>query len=76
MPLPSAGRISPPACRILLKGDWAKAHALVEHWITTLRTGNVAIHLPWAFAASAWALAQLGETDEALERAEEAEALA
>ncbi|MGA7786668.1 MAG: hypothetical protein WCA56_00745, partial [Xanthobacteraceae bacterium] len=59
----------------LLKGDWAKARALVEHWIATLRTGNVAIHLPWAFAASAWALAQLGETDEALERAEEAEAL-
>ncbi len=52
----------------LLKGDWVKARALVEHWIATLRTGNVAIHLPWAFAASAWALAQIGETDEALER--------
>jgi len=59
----------------LLKGDWAKARALVEHWITTIRTGNVALHLPWAVAASAWALAQLGETDQALERVHEAEEL-
>ena len=52
----------------LIKGDWAQAHTLVEHWITTLRTGNVAIQLPWAVAASAWVLAQIGETDEALNR--------
>jgi hypothetical protein len=59
----------------LLKGDWAKARTLAEHWIVTLRTGNVAIHLPWAVAASAWALAQLGEVDQALERVNEAEEL-
>ncbi len=59
----------------LIKGDWAQAHTLVEHWITTLRTGNVAIQLPWAVAASAWVLAQIGETDEALNRVQEAERL-
>jgi class 3 adenylate cyclase/tetratricopeptide (TPR) repeat protein len=59
----------------LLKGDWIKARALVEHWIATLRTGNVAIHMPWAVAASAWALAQIGETEQALERVHEAEEL-
>src|SRR5579862_1777526 len=59
----------------LLKGDWAKARELVAHWIATIRTGNVAIHLPWAVAASAWALAQIGDTDLALERIQEAEEL-
>ena len=59
----------------LLKGDWSRARALVEHWIATIRTGNVALHLPWAVAASAWALAQIGETDQALERVHEAEEL-
>ncbi len=59
----------------LLKGDWLKARTLVEHWIVTVRSGNVALHLPWAVAASAWALAQIGETDEALERVHEAEEL-
>ena len=59
----------------LLKGDWAKARSLVEFWLANLRTGNVAIHLPWAVAASAWALAQIGETNEALDRIREAEQL-
>jgi len=59
----------------LLKGDWLTARTLVEHWIATLRTGNVAIHLPWAVASSAWALAQLGDADRALERVHEAEEL-
>jgi len=59
----------------LLRGDWAKAATMVEHWIAMLRTGNVAIHLPWAVAASAWTLAQLGETDQALQRVQEAEEL-
>lgn len=59
----------------LLKGDWTKAHTLVEHWIATSRTGNVTLHLPWAVAASAWALAQLGDADQALERVQEAEGL-
>ena len=59
----------------LLKGDWAKARSLVEHWITMLRTGNVAVLLPWAVAASAWALAQIGEASEALSRVREGEQL-
>ena len=59
----------------LHKGDWEKARSMVEHWLTMLRTGNVAIHLPWAVAASAWALAQIGETSEALDRVREAEQL-
>ena len=37
------------------------------------RTGNVALHLPLAVASSAWALAQLGEASEALNRLPEGE---
>ena len=59
----------------LHKGDWAKARSLIEHWITMLRTGNVAVHLPWAVASSAWALAQIGEASEALNRIREGEQL-
>ena len=59
----------------LLKGDWAKARSLIEHWIAVLRTGNVALQLPWAVASSAWALAQLGEASEALNRLREGEQL-
>jgi class 3 adenylate cyclase/tetratricopeptide (TPR) repeat protein len=59
----------------LLKGDWAKARLQVEHWIAMLRSGNVAIHLPWAAASSAWALAQIGEAGEALNWVREAEQL-
>ncbi len=59
----------------LLKGDWVKALSRVEHWITMIRTGNAGIHLPWAIASSAWALAQIGEKSEALHRVTEAEHL-
>jgi tetratricopeptide (TPR) repeat protein len=59
----------------LLKGDWAKAVVRVEQWIAMLRTGNVAIQLPWAIACSAWALAQIGEASEALNRVREGEQL-
>jgi class 3 adenylate cyclase/tetratricopeptide (TPR) repeat protein len=59
----------------LLKGDWAKARPLIEQWIAVVRTGNVVIHLPNAVAASAWALAQLGEASEALTRLREGEQL-
>jgi tetratricopeptide (TPR) repeat protein len=61
-------------CR-LLKGDWAKARSLIDHWIAMLRTANVAIQLPWAVASSAWVLAQFGEASEALSQAREAEQL-
>lgn len=58
-----------------LKGDWVKARSRVGHWITMIRTGNAGIHLPWAVAASAWAMAQIGETGEAQECIAEAEPL-
>jgi hypothetical protein len=40
-----------------------------------VRTGNVVLHLPFALAASAWVLAQLGEVGEALNRLREGEQL-
>ncbi|MBI3456050.1 MAG: AAA family ATPase [Candidatus Rokubacteria bacterium] len=59
----------------LLKGDWPKARSRFEHGIAVVRTGNVAILLPAAVAASAWVLAQLGEASEALKRLREGEQL-
>src|SRR5262249_47643593 len=55
----------------LRKGDWAKARPLFEHAIAVARTGNVVLMLPQAVAASAWALAQLGEVREASNRLQE-----
>src|SRR5205823_13395350 len=59
----------------LLKGEWAQARSRIEDWIAVLRTGNVAIQLPWAVACSAWALAQTSEVSAALNRIPEAERL-
>jgi class 3 adenylate cyclase/tetratricopeptide (TPR) repeat protein len=59
----------------VLKGDWPKAQSSVEYGMAMLRTGNVADLLPWAVAASAWVLAQLGEISEALNRVGEAKTL-
>jgi tetratricopeptide (TPR) repeat protein len=59
----------------LHRGDWAKAHALIEDWVGVLRTGNVALWLPLAVSFSAWTLAQLGATSEALSRVREGEQL-
>ena len=59
----------------LLKGDWAEARSLIEHWLGMLRIGNVAIQLPWAVAASAWTLAQIGEAGEAWTQVQESEQL-
>ena len=59
----------------LLKGDWAKALSLVEHWLAMLRSGNVAVHLPWAVASSAWAMAETGDAGDTPDRIQEAEAL-
>jgi tetratricopeptide (TPR) repeat protein len=58
-----------------LKGDWAKARSLIEHGIAVFRTANVVFQLPLAVASSAWALAQLGEASEALNRIREGEQL-
>jgi tetratricopeptide (TPR) repeat protein len=59
----------------LLKGDWAKARSLLEPGIAALRAGNVVLLLPRMVASSAWALAQLGEASEALNRLREGEQL-
>jgi len=59
----------------LIRGDWTGAHALLEHANAVLRTGNVLLPLPTGLAAAAWALAQLGEEGDALERVREAEQL-
>jgi len=59
----------------ILHGDWAKARSLIEHEIAVTRTGNVVLLLAWAVASSAWILAQLGETSEALNRLQEGEQL-
>jgi class 3 adenylate cyclase/tetratricopeptide (TPR) repeat protein len=59
----------------LFKGEWAKAHLLVEQWINVRRSLDVAVLLPWAVSLSAWALAQVGEVSEALSRVREAEPL-
>jgi hypothetical protein len=58
----------------LLRGDWGRARPLIEHAIAVLRAGNVAIPLSASVAASAWVLAQVGETSEALSRLREGEA--
>jgi tetratricopeptide (TPR) repeat protein len=52
----------------LTRGEWAQARKLSEHGFTVFKSGNVAIQLPSALAASAWASAQLGETHVALEQ--------
>ena len=54
----------------LLRGDWARARAPIEQWVSVSRAGNIAITLPSALAASAWVLAELGEAGEALARLE------
>ncbi|WP_342736298.1 adenylate/guanylate cyclase domain-containing protein [Bradyrhizobium sp. B117] len=59
----------------LYKGDWAAARLLVERWLTSPGPLDVAVLLPWAVASSAWALAEVGETSEALRRVREAEQL-
>jgi tetratricopeptide (TPR) repeat protein len=57
----------------LLKGDWAKARALIERWVGLVRSGNLALQRPTAIASSAWVLAQAGEASEALKSVEEGE---
>jgi class 3 adenylate cyclase/tetratricopeptide (TPR) repeat protein len=59
----------------LLKGDWAKARSLIEDGIAVARRGDVVLHLFRAVGSSAWALAELGEASEALNRLQEGEQL-
>jgi tetratricopeptide (TPR) repeat protein len=65
-----------PSRLYLVKGDWAKAHSLIEHGIAVLRTGSPMLNLPTALAWSAWMLAQVDEPSAALARLREGEQLA
>jgi DNA-binding SARP family transcriptional activator len=57
----------------LAKGEWAKAHGLIERQITALRTANIVGDLPMALAYSARTLVSLGDASEALSRLRECE---
>jgi tetratricopeptide (TPR) repeat protein len=57
----------------LHKGDWAEARPLIEHGIAGYRAGHIVLALPHAIASSAWVLAQLGDSTEALIRLQEAQ---
>jgi class 3 adenylate cyclase/tetratricopeptide (TPR) repeat protein len=57
----------------LVKGDWAKARSLIER-VIGMWAGSVMM-LPDAVAASAWVLAQIGDTSEALTRLRDGEQL-
>jgi transcriptional regulator with AAA-type ATPase domain/tetratricopeptide (TPR) repeat protein len=59
----------------LQRGEWAQAHPLLERATAALRTGNVAILLPFAVALSSWVLAQLGDAPEAMSRVRKGEQL-
>jgi tetratricopeptide (TPR) repeat protein len=61
--------------RHLLQGNWAEARAMTARWIAVCRAGNVVIMLPPALSSSAWVLAQLGETSDALDHLREGEQL-
>ncbi len=57
-----------------IKGDWTKAHALIERQIEALRTANIADELPHALAYSARALVRVGDESGALSRLREGRA--
>jgi hypothetical protein len=65
----AAGRVH------LLRGDWAKARPLFEHATGVFRAGNVALMLPQSVVCSAWLLAQLGESSQALSQLQEGQKL-
>jgi tetratricopeptide (TPR) repeat protein len=60
----------------LLKGDWARAHSLIERAIAVFRAGHVLMFMRTAVASSAWVLAQLGDASGARGRLREGEQLA
>jgi class 3 adenylate cyclase/tetratricopeptide (TPR) repeat protein len=59
----------------LVKGEWHKASALLEHAISEFQRKKIALMIPTAIACDAWALAQLGRRDEALSRLRKGEQL-
>jgi predicted ATPase len=70
------GRIHFAAGRLhFIKGDWASARAHFEHGIVAYREGHIFLSLHHVIAASAWVLAQVGETSLSLTRLREGEQL-
>jgi class 3 adenylate cyclase/tetratricopeptide (TPR) repeat protein len=59
----------------ILKGDWTAARRSIEPAIAVARTASLSFFLADVVTASAWVLAFLGETHEALERVREGEQL-
>jgi tetratricopeptide (TPR) repeat protein len=57
----------------MIKGDWAQARTLLEAWLDMPGTRDVTTLVPWAVTSLAWALAQLGEPAQALNRVREGE---
>jgi TolB-like protein/tetratricopeptide (TPR) repeat protein len=57
----------------LFRGDWTRAHPIIEHATAVMRAGNVAVMLDTLVACSAWVLAQLGKESEALSLLREGE---
>jgi len=57
----------------IVRGDWATARLRFERAIEVAREGQMGLDLPSVLASSAWTLACLGESTEALNRAQEAE---
>jgi tetratricopeptide (TPR) repeat protein len=58
-----------------LRGEWGRPSLSGEYWTNLPRTLDVAVLVPWAVASSAWALAQIGQSAEAISRVRESELL-
>ena len=59
----------------LLKGEWTRARSVIEAGLPLVRKASIGLMLPEGLALLAWALAQLGQTGDALDRARESERL-
>src|SRR5262249_4505204 len=57
------------------KGDWTEAVVCLDRGISVFRAASIALLVPRMVASTAWALACLGETSEALKRLSEARSL-
>jgi tetratricopeptide (TPR) repeat protein len=57
----------------MVRGDWATARLRYERAIEVASEGQLGLDLPTVLSPSAWTLAYLGESTEALNRAQEAE---
>ena len=59
----------------VLAGEWEAAGETVEQAVAAFSAGDVALHVPWALACSAWVLARLGRSRTAAARLPETERL-